>query len=199
LPVDLIILHSQVAWSVECKPVSDGVTASSEAEAAELVRHAARYGTVADLTPLPTSKQTIAAGLLVELLLTDEKVDGRPLVHPRGVRIKGAWIVDQLNLEHCECRVGLTLTDCVLEERPLLNWATLPTLTREGCELPGLSATQARIGYDLSMDRSQLEGEVNLRGARIEGRLSCEGVYINCDKECALLAQSGVVADGVFF
>lgn len=166
------------------------------------VRAAARHGIPAELGDLPEDEQVLGAALLTELLTaegTDEQ--GRPYVHPRGVRVLGAHtrITDQLDLTHQTVRVPLELTGCILEQRPQLDHATLPALALNDCTLPGLEADRLAITHGLSLMCSRITDTVRLSGAQIGGELDCSGATLSTPTPDgnAVIADGATISGGV--
>ena len=140
--------------------------------------------------------RTVPAELLVELL-----VGARPPLKGgqlRAVRLRGARITGQLNLEAATLVCPLLLQDCHLERPVYLNEAHAPVIRLLGCHLPGLTADQLETRGNLVLDRISATGEVRLLGAHIGGQLSFNGASLTNPDGPALNADGLTVDQGVF-
>jgi hypothetical protein len=118
------------------------------------------------------AQRTVAAALLAELLLTAPEESRRP----RGLRLTGARIVGELNLEATELACPLLLQGCWFAEPVILAEAQAPAVRLPGCHLPGLSAQQLTTRGNLELnDGFTATGEVRLVGARPSTRQSRHG------------------------
>ena len=77
------------------------------------------------------SSRTVGAAVLRDILR------GRlaPDPDPHGLRLRGARIAGQLDLENLTTGVGVELSDCLLGEGLVARDATLPALVLSGCRL----------------------------------------------------------------
>jgi hypothetical protein len=117
------------------------------------------------------SHRTVPAALLAELLTSSE---GSP--RPRALRLAGARIIGELDLEASELVCPLLLWDCWFAEPVVLAEAQAPVVRLPGCHLPGLAASQLTTRGNLELnDRFTATGEVSLRGAHIGGQLNLSG------------------------
>lgn len=127
--------------------------------------------------------RVVRAGLLVDLL-TGER--GRP----RAVKLRGARITGEFDLEAAELGCPLLLADCLFEEPVGLCECSASTIRLPGCRLPGLAADRACSTGDLDLDGVAVEGTVALRGAEIGGGLSFAGARLSNPQGHALTADS---------
>lgn len=138
-------------------------------------------------------ERTVRAGALAELLT--RAADGGRL---RAVKVRGARITGDLDLEAAEPACPLVLTHCHIERPVNLSGAVLSSIRLSGCHLPGLVADQLRTTADLSLDGVTVEGAVTLRAARIGGSLDLSGARLANPDGVALQADSMTVAHCVF-
>lgn len=119
-----------------------------------------------------------------------------------GVRIHGAWIRGDLNLDGIECAAGLRLTGCRLDQPLTLRSASLRWLVLEGCVLSAVWADQATVGT-LTIKNSLVtgrhaEGALRLAGTRVTADLRLTGTQVDSPAGPAVLA-TGLVVDGGAF
>jgi len=128
---------------------------------------------------------TIRAGLIRALLLGT----GDCTPPARGLRIFGAWITGNLDLEGEALPVPLGLAHCTLDEDVVLMDCTLPALYMPGTYLPKLNAHRLQCNGSLHLrDGFQATGLVDLTGAKITEQLACvggkflaQGMALECD------------------
>jgi hypothetical protein len=148
------------------------------------------------------SSRTIRAAVLRDILR------GRlaPVADPHGLRLRGARIAGQLDLENLTTSVWVELYDCLLGEGLAARDATLPGLVLSGCRLehpaePPLAAdrlTAAVLVLDRAVITAACEtGAVGLLGAHL-GRLECDGARLRNDAGPALRAERLQVDQDVF-
>jgi hypothetical protein len=118
-------------------------------------------------------KNLIRAGLIRLLAL---KSDEKAPVHEHGIRIKGAWIDGDLDLENCQVSVELTLNSCVLDGDFILRDARTTTLVLTGSEVRTISAERLRCSSAIALNQDfHAKGEVKLTDSVIEGDVLCNG------------------------
>ena len=140
------------------------------------------------------AQRTVAAALLAELLTNAE--GPRP---PRALRLVGARIVGQLDLEAIELVCPLLLAGCWFAEPMVLDDARTAALRLPGCHLPGLSANQLTTRGNLQLNFGfTATGEVRLRGAHIGGQLDLSGGTLTNPDGFALFADGLTVDQGMF-
>jgi len=120
-----------------------------------------------DLSDLPDEQRVVSADLIRRLCVGEESKE----VDPRGIRIKGARIVELLDLSYCKVGHPLCFEASTFSATPDLSGAQLPTIWFVDCTLPGLLANGICTG-DLRLLWSRVSGEVLLRGARISGQFN---------------------------
>ena len=101
-----------------------------------------------------------------------------------GVRIHGAWIRGDLNLDGIECVTGLRLTRCRLDRPLTLRAASLRWLVLEECVLSAVWADQATVGT-LTIKNSLVSGRyaegggLRLAGTRVTADLRLTGTRVD--------------------
>jgi hypothetical protein len=119
-----------------------------------------------------------------------------------GVRIHGAWIRGDLNLDGIECVTGLRLTGCRIDQPITLRGASLRWLVLEECVLSAVWADQATVGT-LTIKNSLVtgrhaEGALRLAGTRVTADLRLTGTRVDSPEGPAVLATGLVVAGSAF-
>jgi hypothetical protein len=119
-----------------------------------------------------------------------------------GVRIHGAWIRGDLNLDGIGSAAGLRLTGCRLDQPLTLRDATLRWLVLEECVLPAVWADRATVGA-LTIKNSLVTGQhadgaLRLAGTRVTADLRLTGTRVDSPAGPAVLA-TGLVVNGSAF
>jgi len=147
--------------------------------------------------------QTVGATVIRNVLR------GRLAAHPdpHGLRLRGARITGQLDLQNLSTDVNLELKDCLLEEGILAQDARLASVTLAGCQLEHptespLDADRLACSVLILSDARIIghadAGAVCLRGAHIGGDLDCIGASLRNDSGPALRADGLRVGQSVF-
>ncbi|MCX7288300.1 MAG: hypothetical protein NTW20_12310 [Rhodobacterales bacterium] len=122
-----------------------------------------------------------------------------PVMHEKGIRLSGAWIVGTLDLEGCRVPRDIGLLDCRFEAVPVLLSAIIDTLSLDGSDLPGLLANRLDARGDLMFRSATIRGRVELRGARVGGDMVFDGATLDCPGDNVLYAERISVRGGVLF
>jgi hypothetical protein len=120
-------------------------------------------------------------------------------IDPHGVRLRGARITGQLDLENLTTDVWLELEDCLLEEGVVARDAHLPGLWLTSCQIehptePPFDGTALSCGL-LGLTGARVIGHtdvgaVELLAAQVSGRLDCTEMKLCNDSGPALDANS---------
>jgi hypothetical protein len=130
-------------------------------------------------------QRTVRAEVLADLL-TQQGDKSRP----RALRLAGARILGQLDLEAVELVCPLLLGGCWFAEPVILAEARASALRLPGCHLPGLSGDQLTTRGDLSLSNGFTASDmVRLRGAHIGGTLDLRGATLTNPDGWALFAD----------
>lgn len=124
-------------------------------------------------------------------------------VDPRGLRLEGAVVTGQLDLDGVHCAVPVRLIRCRFDEPVLARGAQLSLLSLAGSQVPGLYAGGVRLvdslylndGFTAAADAA--DAAVRLRGARIGGLLDCGGARLTNAAGPALVADNARIEGGV--
>jgi hypothetical protein len=140
--------------------------------------------------------RTVRAKLLVGLLTGEHKpAEGRV----RAVKLRGARITGQLDLEGAELDCPLLLQDCHFEAPIDLEEARAPVIRLPGCHVPGLFADRLETRGNLELSEEfTATGEVCLVGAHIGGQLVLDGARLANPGGWALNAD-GLTVDQAMF
>ncbi|HEV8603012.1 MAG TPA: hypothetical protein VGQ68_06400 [Gaiellaceae bacterium] len=153
----------------------------------------AASGELVDLSDLSDKQRVVSADLIRRLCVGPKTAD----VDPRGIRIKGARIVEPLDLSFCTVPHPLRFEATTFDAIPDLSWANLPALWIEDSSFPGLQAPGIRVD-DLRLGSSEVSGEVQLLNARIGGELHCSGATLTNEGGIALFADAAEIDGRVF-
>jgi hypothetical protein len=120
-----------------------------------------------------------------------------PDFDPHVLRLRGARVSGQLDLDYLSTVVSLELRDCLLEDGVLARDARLASVSLAGCRIgqrtgPPLDAARLTCNA-LRLTRARIighaeDGVVNLAGARV-GQLGCSGAQLRNDSGPALAAN----------
>jgi hypothetical protein len=172
------------------------------------VREAAATGTLVDLRVCDPAvdapekatewgpKRTVRAEVIADLLIGNGEAASVPV---RGVRIQGARITGELNLEASTLLCPLALLDCSFDSAINLNEATAVSVRLSGSHIPAVRARQLRTRGDLKLDEGFcVSGGVEVASAHIGGQLDCKGGQFSNPSGYALNAF-GLIVDGGMF
>ncbi|MEU8198525.1 hypothetical protein AB0C10_32570 [Microbispora amethystogenes] len=141
------------------------------------------------------TERTVRARVIAALLMREEAPQSHRIP---AIRIKGARIVERLDLAYSTVRHSARFLSCHFERDPSLYWTRCPQMSFNGSHLPGLSGSNAQIDGHLRLEGCMFTGLVELRGAQLAGSLTMSyaqtsviGLAIDCDR---LQAGRGISA-----
>lgn len=140
---------------------------------------------------------------LVRLLLLGD--DARYRLHESGLRIDGAWIDGDLDLEGCRIPRDIRLRKCRFDKAPVFRSAIIDNLDLRGSLLPGLHADRIDVRGDISLCNIIATQEVLLLGATLGGDLDCYDAMFQgeADEQGALVSAAfsaeGLKAEGYVY
>lgn len=118
-------------------------------------------------------ERTVRAEVIADLLIGDGEAAA---VAVRGVRLQGARITGDLNLEATTLRCPLALLDCSFASAINLYEAMALSVRLSGSHVPGIHARQLLTHGDLRLDKGfSVSGEIEVAAAHIGGMLDCRG------------------------
>lgn len=178
-------------------PAPPGPADPSELE--DRIRRSFLTGTAVDLRPAQSDRADgavpgphVRAEVLTELLVAAARPAATAVP---ALRLRGVAVLGTLCLETAEVPYLIELTDCTFESAPDLRMATVPGLRLSGCRLPGLAAANLRVGGDLRLDGTYVEGMIELDDAQLGGSLRLSGTTLHNPGGDALCGR-GLTVDG---
>lgn len=139
---------------------------------------------------------TIRAELIAHMLIGDGLAAGTPI---SAVWVRGARITGQLDLEAATLRGPLTLKDCQFERAIILNQASAPFICLSGSHVPACDARQLVTRGNVELDAGfTAEGELNLEGAHVGGKLLCSGGHFGKPEGTAINGDDLIVGQSLF-
>ncbi len=139
----------------------------------------------------------VRADLLHALLLGE--IDDVPL-HPKGARLRGAWIDGDLDFEGCEFSRPVKLFTCQFSGEVVFLDAPVPALYLSGSDVANLILHRLRSDGDVHLRQGfRAQAGVNLGGAQITGSLTCDGGHFENVEGRALHCNGMTVGADVFF
>jgi sRNA-binding regulator protein Hfq len=151
-------------------------------------------GELVDLSDLSDEERVVSPDLIRRFCIGAEASN----VDPRGIYIRGARILEPLDLSFCTVRHPLQFTATTFEATLDVSHAHLPALWIEDSSLPGLRGEGVHLEHDLRLELSEVRREVWLVGAKIQGQLSCAGSTLRNKGGYALNAESSEITGNVF-
>jgi hypothetical protein len=140
-------------------------------------------------------QRTVPAALLAELLTSTEGSR-----RPKVLRLVGARIIGQLDLEATELVCPFVLSECWFAEPVVLREAQALALRLPGCHMPGLSADSLTTRGDLHLRYGfTVTSEIRLSGAHIGGQLDFSGANLFNSNGIALNADGLTVEQDIHF
>ncbi|MFB2898072.1 hypothetical protein ACE1CI_34590 [Aerosakkonemataceae cyanobacterium BLCC-F50] len=125
------------------------------------------------------TERTLGADRLVWLLTTPKVVE---FLSFRGLRISGAKIVGDLNLEYATVSVPLIFNTCAFMGLLKLEKSKLKALELKYTRVSQIKAKEMQVEGSVSLcDGFNAKGKVDLIGASIGGQLDCSGGQFHYD------------------
>lgn len=118
---------------------------------------------------------------------------------PKGIRIFGAWIVGELDLNGACIPSALGLHCCAFDGTPNLDEARTQTVSFHGSHVPGLRAQGAKFdGAFWLREGFSSTGGVSLIGASVVDEFDCDGGHFSHEGGIALDCHALKVGASVF-
>lgn len=160
-------------------------------EAEEWLLRACKEGFVAEVAELPIRSRDVRSEFV--RWLCERSVD-RQLVSVRGIRLSGARILGDLDLEGAEVSVPLWLDECQIDKINV-RAATTSDISLDGSSFSGLMAERVRVYGRLFMRGAKVTGEVDIDAAILDGEVGASGATFTNSSGIAIRAQ-GIRAAG---
>ncbi|NES93370.1 hypothetical protein, partial [Okeania sp. SIO2B9] len=142
-------------------------------------------------------EKRILSAKFIELLCTD--VEAFKYFTNHGLKVCGAKISGELNLEFVKFESLLYFTECVFTEKIILKGAKVEEVKFDGSHVVGIDAELIEVRGNLYLHNDfQSKGEVNLSGATIGGQVDCIKSHFSNPEEDALIAEKMEVKSSVF-
>lgn len=142
----------------------------------------------------PTPDCRIRAELLRAVLMGE----GVKL-HEKGLRLRGAWIEEALDLQGSRIDSDITFGNCNIPAGLNLVGATMKALFVNGSRMGDISADHARFNGSVYIrGETAIQGEIVLAGARIDGDLQICDAVISPRGQDAVFAPSLKVDGSVY-
>jgi hypothetical protein len=142
-------------------------------------------------------KQRAVRAKLIRWLCIDKEV--RPHIDPKGIRIHGARIIGELDLEYAEIPFPLFLRRCLFQNSILLSFARSRTVSLEGSLTGPITGLGWIVEGSLFLrNKFRVRGAVRLVGAKISRALVCTGSAFENPGREALVADEINVGGSVY-
>jgi hypothetical protein len=112
---------------------------------------------------------------------------------PRGLRIRGAFIESNLNLDYATLPSRLEFENCYFENAPSFVQTTLPELVLSEVVLPGMSLNSARLSGNCMLRGLTASQTVSADNAHVGGDLILSGAKLVCPSDTL---KDSLVLDG---
>ncbi|MEV4438749.1 hypothetical protein AB0K09_06950 [Streptomyces sp. NPDC049577] len=148
--------------------------------------------------PDPTSgscwgpERTIRASIIKEIALGEAPVD------PCIIRIRGARITEELNLEAARAVCPLDFEGCYFDHEINLEQLEAPAIYMQKCNIPGgIRADQLHTHHNFYLNGSSIGAPLLLRSAKIDGQLAMKNAKLG--PGAPLRAGSITISQGAYF
>ena len=121
------------------------------------------------------------------------------MIPERGVRVAGALVVGELDLEGTRIPRDVGLLQCRFDSVPNFRSTRIDTLNLSGSALPGLNADRLRAEGGVILREVAVTGEIRLSGAKLGGDLDCDGARFTAGDSGRALFADGLLAEGGVF
>jgi len=121
------------------------------------------------------------------------------MIPERGVRVAGALVVGELDLEGARIPRDVRLFYCRFDSVPNFKSTRIDTLNLHGSALPGLNADRLRAEGGVFLGEVVATGEIRLGGAKLGGDLACVGAKFEAGEGGRALFADRLQAEGNVF
>lgn len=148
-----------------------------------------------DSLVVPSDSQTwgkerqIPGKIIRTLLLKPGLLTPGLIIDPRGLQIRGARIIGNLDLNYARLPCRLIFNRCIFESVPTFEHFFIQGLKISGSVMPGISLSSANISGDLILSGIRSEGLIDAQDLSVGGNLemtdavlrNCDGIALNLD------------------
>ncbi|TWP51520.1 hypothetical protein FKR81_15065 [Lentzea tibetensis] len=171
----------------------------------ELIK-AARRGSEMVCSSQEVSELFSSANPAVEIraeLIRDLLIGRYGALDPRGVRVRRARIVGELDLDRVSGITGFALVECAVVDHIKAEYAVLPSLSLLGSRIASIHADGVRIEQDLNLEQMYVAanlsgGAIRLILGHVKGQFICDGLNASNQAGPAVLIDSIKVDADVF-
>ncbi len=147
---------------------------------------------------LGKENRTLRGSLLSEILQKGEITELKRVKLPLRVGITNAFIDGEFNLMDCDCRFGLIIINSELSNAPVFVRTKLKFLHFYGSKLPGANLSGLISEGEVTFDKTEVFGLLDLAEAKISGQLSFfQSSLISLNGRCLML-QDAKIQNGIF-
>lgn len=170
------------------------LTILSVVEPTEVERRLIESAQSGVLLHLSTDQASDVRAVVIRDLLRGKYTD-QP--DPRGVRLRGARILGELDLADVRTEIPLTLQDCSHDEPLSLTRAHLPHLDLSGSTFPALEAADFVCEHDLQLSNVRSQ-RLHLVGANVSGQVNLTDARLCASSTPALNSERITIGNGLF-
>jgi hypothetical protein len=174
-------------------PLADGKLLAAEQRLLEVCTIGSELLLASERPNEGTDDNRIRAGFIRYLALCS---DDDAFIHEHGIRIKGAWVEGDLDLENCRVPVELTLTLSRVNGSIIIRDADLFFLGLTGCAVNGISADRVHCRTMRLNEGFHATDTVGLTRAHIGGNLVCQGGKFDGGSDGLALQIDGAEIEG---
>jgi hypothetical protein len=139
------------------------------------------------------SNQPLVRAQFLRWLMSDDSA--RRYIDPRGIRVWGATIADELNIGDCSIPFPLDFRGCIFQKAFSLVAAETRQMTLVQCKtIAGIKADRLIVHGALFLRGIESFEEIRLQGARISGHFECSGSNISTSARA--MSLDGAIIEG---
>ena len=141
-------------------------------------------------------ENTVRGSFLRFLLLGGD--DNAP-VHEKGIILRGAFVAQAIDLTSAKGICSISILSCLVSDTFWAKNAVMNEIIFSGTKITSLSFNSANILGNVFLDDNfECYQEIDLKGARINGDLNCDGGRVLNPKGFTLNAENAIISGNVF-